>query len=176
MLNPHIPILLVISASLAACSGPQSDVGETAVESEPGATTAATLGAQVVLPTADYLKLPEYANADPEYGARLASQCRACHSFEQGGPSVSGPNLYGVFGRPAGDVDGYPYSAALAEADFIWTPEALDAWLRQPRRFLPGNRMIYPGLPGKSERNAVIAELLRVTDDSAAEALPSSGE
>lgn len=169
MMRSRIAIVLTVSTLITACGGPPPGNQDPAAESEPGVVTAATLGAQVVLPTADYLKLPEYANADPAYGARLAMQCRACHSFEQGGPSVSGPNLYGVFGRPAGDVDGYPYSKALAEADFIWTPEALDAWLVQPVRFLPGNRMAYPGLREQSDRNAVIAELLRVTDDSATE-------
>ena len=167
MLNIRVPVLVAASALLAACGGPESGDRNAAVDSDPNIITAATLGAQVVLPTADYLKLPEYANADPAYGARLAMQCRACHSFEKGGPSVSGPNLYGVFGREAGEVDGYPYSNALADADFIWTPEALDAWLMQPMRFLPGNRMAYPGLREQSDRNAVIAELLRVTDDSA---------
>ena len=167
MLNIRVPVLLAASALLAACGGPESGGRNAAVDSDPNIITAATLGAQVVLPTADYLKLPEYANADPAYGARLAMQCRACHSFEKGGPSVSGPNLYGVFGREAGEVDGYPYSNALADADFIWTPEALDAWLMQPMRFLPGNRMAYPGLREQSDRNAVIAELLRVTDASA---------
>lgn len=134
---------------------------------DPGEVTAATLGAQVVLPTSDYLKLPEYESADREHGARLMQQCRACHSVAPDGPSISGPNLYGVFGRAAGAVDRYPYSSALAEADFIWTPEALDAWLAQPVRFLPGNRMAYPGLRKQEDRNAVIAELLRLTDDSA---------
>jgi len=168
MLNLRVPVLLAVSALLAACGGPQSGEQNTTITNDPNIVTAATLGAQVVLPTADYLKLPEYANADPAYGAQLATQCRACHSFEQGGPSVSGPNLFGVFGRQAGEVDGYPYSEALAEADFIWTPEALDAWLMRPMRFLPGNRMAYPGLREQSDRNAVIAELLRVTDDSSA--------
>jgi cytochrome c len=131
--------------------------------------TAETLGVQVVLPTADYLKLPAYQSADGELGARLVMQCRVCHSLEPGGPSISGPNLHGMFGRPVADVDGYPYSEALAEAAFIWTPEALDAWLAEPMRFLPGNRMAYPGLPVQEDRNAVIAELLRLTGDSAAQ-------
>ena len=167
MIRHRILATFTILLVVCACDSPSND-GSPRQATEPGLITAATLGAQVVLPTADYLKLPEYANADPAYGARLAMQCRACHSFEKGGPSVSGPNLYGMFGRQAGEVDGYPYSDALADADFIWTPEALDAWLMQPMRFLPGNRMAYPGLREQSDRNAVIAELLRVTDDSAA--------
>jgi cytochrome c len=166
MISARILALLTVVAWIAACGGPQSGVGSAGTTQEPGVVTAATLGAQVVLPTVDYLQLPEYENADREYGARLAMQCRACHSFEPGGPSISGPNLYGVFGQAVGGVDGYPYSKALSEADFIWTPEALDAWLAQPTRFLPGNRMAYPGLRTQEDRNAVIAELLRLTDDS----------
>jgi cytochrome c len=164
-----LPALLTLMALVSACDSPQADDDAAGATAEPGVVTAATIGAQVVLPTADYLQLPEYADADREYGARLAMQCRACHSFEPDGPSVSGPNLHGLFGRPVADVDGYPYSQALAQADFIWTPEALEAWLAQPLRFLPGNRMAYPGLRVKSDRNAVIAELLRLTESSAAE-------
>jgi hypothetical protein len=54
----------------------------------------------------------------------------------------------------------------LAEADFIWTPKALDAWLAQPWAFLPGNRMSYPGLSRQSDRDAAIAEILHLTIDS----------
>jgi cytochrome c len=166
MISRRTSGLLAALAWIAACGGPQPGDESAGTTPEPGVMTAATLGAQVVLPTSDYLKLPEYQNADREYGARLAMQCRACHSFEPGGPSISGPNLYGLFGRGVGKVDGYPYSSALDEADFVWTPEALDAWLEQPTRFLPGNRMAYPGLRKKEDRDALIAELLRLTDDS----------
>jgi cytochrome c len=166
MISRRISGLLAALACIAACGDPQPGDEPAGTTPEPGVMTAATVGAQVVLPTSDYLKLPEYQNADREYGTRLAMQCRACHSFEPGGPSISGPNLYGLFGRGVGKVDGYPYSTALDEADFIWTPEALDAWLEQPTRFLPGNRMAYPGLREKGDRQAVIAEILRLTDDS----------
>ena len=166
MTVPRLLGLLILAAMMPGCNPERSagDGGEAG--SDPDAATGKTLGAQVVLPTEDYLKLPEYRDADPDYGARLLMQCRACHSFQPGGPSISGPNLHGVFGRAAGKLDGFPYSRALAEAEFIWTPEALDAWLEQPTRFLPGNRMIYPGMPDQEDRNALIAQLLRITDDS----------
>ena len=125
--------------------------------------TGATLAEQVVLPTGDYLRLPKYANADPELGQRLAMQCRACHTFERGGPHLNGPNLHGFFGRPVASAPGYAYSPALLEAEFIWTPDALDAWLAQPAAFLPGNRMAYVGLNEQTDRDAAIAALLRQT-------------
>jgi cytochrome c len=167
MIISRVSAWLATAASMAACSGPGSGGDVVPVTDEADVLTAATLGAQVVLPTADYLKLPQYQGADSEHGARLVMQCRACHSVEKDGATIIGPNLHGFFGRPVGDVDGYPYSPALTEADFIWTPRALDAWLAEPARFLPGNRMVYPGLANADDRSAVIAALLRLTDDSA---------
>ncbi|MEX2125159.1 MAG: hypothetical protein WD795_14805 [Woeseia sp.] len=127
--------------------------------------TAATIGDQVVLPTADYLELPQYKNADPDDGAKLAMQCRACHSFERDGPAVAGPNLHEIFGKPVAAAPGYPYSPALTGADFIWTPHALDAWLASPAQFLPGNFMAYAGLQNAEDRDALIAALVRLTTE-----------
>ncbi|MEX2496456.1 MAG: hypothetical protein WD448_10230 [Woeseia sp.] len=151
----------------SACSGPTTPAGDPGSDEDAGVVTAATLGEQVVLPTNDYLKLPQYRNADVEYGRMLAMQCRSCHSFEKTTPSVAGPDLAGFFGRGVGTVDGYPYSQALLESDFVWTPQALDAWLAEPARFLPGNRMAWAGLRKPEHRNAVIAALLRLTQEDA---------
>jgi cytochrome c len=123
-----------------------------------------------VLPTADYLELPRYRDANLEYGNNLVMQCRTCHGFERGAAGL-GPSLFGVFGRKAGSVDGYPYSPALADASFYWTPRALDAWLAQPGRFLPGNSMAYAGLRNREDRDALIASLLRLTEPP----LPAEG-
>jgi cytochrome c len=48
---------------------------------------------------------------DADAGARVFNQCRACHTINQGGRSGVGPNLYGVWGRAAGAVEGFRYSA-----------------------------------------------------------------
>lgn len=152
-----------IALAIAACDRPAAE-SRAADDASPTAyLTAATLGEQVVLPAADYLELPRYRDADAEYGSRLAMQCRACHSFGPGAAGPLGPNLYGLFGRAAGSQDRYPYSPALADANFYWTPRALDAWLAQPTRFLPGNRMAYAGLRNQQDRDALIAALLRLT-------------
>jgi cytochrome c len=163
MTGSHAIALLLFTLFLAACGKSKSGSATAEAPLEPAMLTAATLGEQVVLPTGDYLRLPKYADADPELGQRLAMQCRACHTFERGGPNLTGPSLHGFFGRPVGSLPGYAYSPALQQADFIWTPDALDAWLAQPAAFLPGNRMVYVGLDDQADRDAVIAALLRQT-------------
>lgn len=127
------------------------------------ALTAASLGEQTVLSPQEYLMQDIYTSADTGRGEALSMQCRACHSLEESGGVIVGPNLYGVFGRTAGSDTEYPYSEALAASGFIWTPRALDAWLAEPFTFLPGNRMTFPGLVNKNDRNAVIAYLLQQT-------------
>lgn len=159
--NRFLPVLL-LSVSVMACEGPAPG-DATAPAKVAGTLDAAAVEEQVVLPTSDYLQLPRYASADTARGERLAMQCRACHSLEAGGPNMLGPNLHGFFGRQVGTVPGFPYSQALVKADFVWTPETLDAWLAQPSGFLPGNRMAYAGLADADDRNAVIAALLQLT-------------
>ncbi len=162
------PLLFsILALACAACNGPASGTGAASGKAEAPFVTAANLGEQVVLPAADYLELPRYRDASVKYGRHLAMQCRSCHTFGQGESGSLGPGLYGLFGRPAGSLDGYPYSPALAAGGFYWTPRALDAWLAQPSRFLPGNSMAYAGLRKQDDRDALIAALLRLTEPPA---------
>ena len=153
--------LLVAAGLLAACGGGSESAPAGADEA--AALTAATLGEQAVLAAADYLQQAPYAGADRENGERLAQMCKACHTLGKGGVHMIGPNLFGFFGRPAGSAERYAYSAALQAAGFTWTPRALDAWLARPARFLPGNRMSFPGVSGETDRADMIAYLLEAT-------------
>ena len=153
-------LLAAISlVAIAACGDKPADDGAGA----PAPLTAATLGEQQVLANAEYLSQAPYVTADQENGSRQAQICRACHSLDEGGANMIGPSLYGFFGTEAGSKQDFDYSAVLAEADFTWTPRALDAWLKQPGRFLPGNRMVFAGVLNEGDRADLIAYLLRET-------------
>jgi cytochrome c len=100
-----------------------------------------------------------YNAADLDNGRRVFARCRACHTTTEGGPNMTGPNLHGVFGREAGGLEGYNYSSALQQADFVWDGERLDHWLENPRTFLQGTKMAFPGIPDAADRRDVIAFL-----------------
>jgi cytochrome c len=91
--------------------------------------------------------------------AVFAAQCSICHSDARNGPVILGPPLYGVVGRKAGSVSGYPYSAAMQAAGFVWTPDRLRAYLPAPRDYLPGVKMSYPGLKNPTQLDDLIAYL-----------------
>jgi len=124
------------------------------------------LGEQVVLTAEEYLATAPYNDADRSRGERQAQICKACHSLDRDGPNMIGPALHGFFGTEVGSRSGFEYSAVMRNADFVWTPEALNAWLAQPGRFLPGNRMTFAGVLRQSDRDDLIAYLLGATTDN----------
>ncbi len=99
------------------------------------------------------------ADGDAAKGARIFNRCKACHTVEKGGHNKMGPNLYDVVGRKAGSVDGYHYSDSLKNSGIVWTADNLDKWLTNPRKFIAGNKMPFPGLRKEDDRKDVIAYL-----------------
>jgi len=154
---------VAITALVAGCGNKSESTG-----TESGAAplpTAATLGEQVVLEAREYLAAAPYKDADRTRGERQAQICKACHSLEREGPNMIGPALFGFFGTEVGTRAGFEYSDVMRDSDFVWTPAALNAWLAQPGRFLPGNRMTFAGVLRQSDRDDLIAYLLAVTSD-----------
>ena len=161
---------VLITASIALLLGCAERAGpEDTTQPRVPTVTAAALGPQTVLTASEYLEQPPYAGADQINGARQAQVCRACHSLEAGGAHLLGPALHQFFGTVAGSREGFQYSEVLRNAGFVWTPRALDAWLVQPGRFLPGNRMVFAGVSDASDRNDLIAYLLKETSASSAD-------
>lgn len=100
-----------------------------------------------------------YNTADLLNGQRQSALCRSCHTWTEGGPNLTGPNLHGVFGTKAGTKPGYNYSPALKAAGFEWDAAQLDQWLADPRGFLPGNKMTFLGIRQPQDRIDLIAFL-----------------
>lgn len=83
--------------------------------------------------------------------------CSACHAVVPGG-RASGPSLAGVWGRKAGTLPGYAYSAALKSSGVVWNAQTLDTWLVAPMKMVPGTRMVV-GVPNAEARKTVIEYL-----------------
>ena len=99
-------------------------------------------------------------------GEKTFVMCKGCHTIEKGGRSGIGPNLAGLFGRPAGSIAGYNYSAAMKEfgsKNDAWTPELLNQFLHGPGKFIPGTKMTFAGLPEQADVDNVIAYLATQT-------------
>jgi cytochrome c len=104
------------------------------------------------------------ASATPTARGRLLFlKCASCHDISQAPSPKIGPNLYGVFGRKAGGLPDYNYSAAMKSQAFIWNEETLDRWLKKPSALVPGTAMAFAGIDETSDREALIAYLRNPT-------------
>jgi cytochrome c len=103
---------------------------------------------------------PAAVASDPERGQEFfKNACVACHSLMPD-KNMTGPSLHGIWGRKAGSLPSFKrYSAALKSADIQWTDETLDHWLTDPKAFIPGNVMVFPGIEKGDQRADLIAFL-----------------
>lgn len=149
------PVLIALATlGLASCG--QNGEEPAAAAASPPARPAPTPEQKAAL----LASLPAPWNeADLDNGRRVFARCRSCHTITEGGPNMTGPNLFGVFGRQAGGQPGYNYSTAVKEAGFVWDGEHLDHWLENPRTFLRGTKMTFAGIPDAEDRRDVIAFL-----------------
>ncbi len=155
-----IRLSMVALAALALTGCGRGDGGSaTETPAAPGAP-AAPMAAATAEKLARLAALPApYDQADLDNGRRVFARCRSCHTITEGGPGMTGPNLYGLFGRPAAAQAGFNYSDALKTAGIVWDEERLDHWLENPRAFLKGTKMSFAGIPDATDRRDVIAFL-----------------
>lgn len=100
------------------------------------------------------------ASADIAKGQASFAKCAACHTVNAGGANGIGPNLHGVMGEGIGQGHaGFAFTEALKSKGGTWTFEAMDAWLKSPRKFADGTKMTFAGLSNAQERANVIAFL-----------------
>lgn len=99
---------------------------------------------------------PVLADDSAALGEKVYKKCRACHALEPGKMKMS-VSLAGLYGATAGKVEGASYSSAMKESEVIWNDETLDAFLADPKGFMPGSRMLVRGLKKAEDRQAIIA-------------------
>ena len=96
------------------------------------------------------------AAGDAAAGEAVFKKCGSCHKLD--GSDGVGPHLNGVVGRNHGVAEGFAYSEAMAALSAEpWTPEALFAFLENPKKAIPGTKMAFAGLPKPEDRANVIA-------------------
>ena len=98
------------------------------------------------------------ADGDAARGEKKFEECAACHKIEREENDL-GPSLHGVFGRKAGTLADFRYSPALKRSGITWTAQTLDAYLADPQKAVPANRMPYAGLADASDRADLITYL-----------------
>jgi cytochrome c len=76
---------------------------------------------------------------------------------------MTGPSLANLWGRKAGSLLSFDrYSDALKSSGIIWDDRALDGWLTDPQRMVPGNEMPFEGI----KDGRVRADLLTFLKDA----------
>ena len=145
-------LIALVGLGLASCGQGGDSKSAAAAPPRPQPTPAEKAALLAALPA-------PYNSADLDNGRRVFARCRSCHTLTEGGPNMTGPNLYGVFGREAGGHPDYNYSAVVKAADFTWNAERLDHWLENPRTYLKGTKMSFAGIPDATDRRDVIAFL-----------------
>lgn len=107
---------------------------------------------------------------DPDKGAEVFKKCKSCHQVGDGAKNRVGPQLNGIFGRPAGSLDGAIYSKSMLRAGddgLIWTEETLDAFIENPKALISKTRMSFRGISDIKERSHLLAYLRVFSDDPA---------
>jgi len=85
------------------------------------------------------------------------AQCAGCHMLT-GHSTASGPSLKGVVWRKIADLRDFKYSAGLQAQVGTWSPDRLDAYLRNTQSFAPGTDMFW-NITDAAERKAIIGFL-----------------
>jgi cytochrome c2 len=98
-----------------------------------------------------------------DFNVELAKQsyvkCVACHSLEEGKHGV-GPSLHDLNNRKAGTVSGFKFSKALRTSGVLWNKDSMHAYLLNPQKNIPRNRMAFAGLKNDEERQALVCYLI----------------
>lgn len=96
---------------------------------------------------------------DAAAGEKVFVQCRACHQVGETAKNVVGPVLNGLFGRKSGTIEGYNYSDANKNSGITWDEAVFSEYIKDPKKKIPGTKMVYAGLKDEKRINDLIAYL-----------------
>ena len=95
---------------------------------------------------------------------QFARKCSVCHTLEKDGKRRAGPTLFGVFGREAGTLDGYPYSDALLALRIIWDETTISRLFDEgPDIVTPGTKMPIQRMKDPQDRRDLVTFLKMAT-------------
>lgn len=108
--------------------------------------------------------LLSHAQGISDPGERAFQYCYSCHSVDPDEATVlSGPNLFGVVGRPVASQDGFDYSdgmRAFGADGKQWTTDLIAQFIQEPEALIPGTPMQSPPGPRtEEERQALLGYL-----------------
>ena len=161
-MRPTLPAILALLALMACGKSSTQPASTAAPEATSEASAPPTLtDAQKKALLAD---LPAaYQSADLDNGQAKFAICKTCHTVAQGAGAMTGPNLYGLFGRKAGTSPGFAYSDGLKALGVTWDADKISQWIANPRAMVSGTKMTYIGLENAKDRSDVVAYLKTVT-------------
>ncbi len=113
------------------------------------------------------------AAADPKAGERRAALCKSCHTLEKGGANGTGPNLWGVVGRPVASHAGFNFTGALKAAGGNWSFDRLNLYVENSQSYVPGTAMVQR-FPKAEQRAELIAYLNSLSDSPLALPTPAA--
>lgn len=100
-----------------------------------------------------------FAEGDAVKGQKVFKKCKACHTVNEGGKKLIGPNLFGIVGKKAAQMEGFKYSKAMTASGLTWDDATLDTFLKKPKALVKKTKMTFAGLKKDKQRANVIAYL-----------------
>ena len=106
------------------------------------------------------------AAGDAGAGQKVFSfYCIRCHQIGVTAKNAVGPKLNGLFGRPAGSVEGFSYSSANKNSGIVWDEATFREYIKGPKAKIPDTKMDFPGLKADKEIDDIVVFLNQFAAD-----------